>query len=138
MNRKLILVQAVFVTMVVALAVSPLDATGSSASNATAFRGAGPLGNTGNNQGNSSPAEVTCPGTPVQCFADVAPGSTFFDFANHVYEQQIVTGYACGGPGEPCDGDNRPYYRPNNSVTRAQMSKFTDNARTQPGIAVNG
>src|SRR6476620_2277266 len=44
---------------------------------------------------------VTCPSG--QCFADVVPGSTFYDFVNHLYLNSIVTGYACGGAGEPCD-----------------------------------
>jgi hypothetical protein len=84
------------------------------------------------------PAVITCPGTPAQCFADVAPGTTFFDYANHVYQQEIVTGYPCGGAGEPCDDQNRPYYRPGNQVTRAQMSKFVDEARRKPGINITG
>jgi hypothetical protein len=83
----------------------------------------------------ASPA-ATCPGTPAQCFADVLPSNPFFDFANRVYGQGIVTGYPCGGPGEPCDGSDRPYYRPNNTVTRGQMSKFVDQARRQPGIDI--
>ena len=28
-----------------------------------------------------------------------------------------------GGPGEPCDLENRPYFRPNNNVTRGQIAK---------------
>ena len=37
----------------------------------------------------------------------------------------IVGGYPCGGPAEPCVGPtNRPYFRPNNPVTRGQMSKI--------------
>ena len=30
--------------------------------------------------------------------------------------------------GEPCDGQQRPYYRPGNSVTRAQLSKMLSRA----------
>ena len=33
----------------------------------------------------------------------------------------IVGGYPCGGPGEPCPGQ---YYRPNNNVTRGQVTKI--------------
>ncbi|MDQ3703642.1 MAG: S-layer homology domain-containing protein [Chloroflexota bacterium] len=86
----------------------------------------------------SSPAapEATCP-PDGQCFADVPPGSPFYDYANNLYEQDIVSGYPCGGPGEPCDAQNRPYYRPGSSVTRAQMTKFVDLARTQPGIRID-
>jgi len=101
---------------------------------------AGPGGASASGMSSSGPApagpSVTCPGTPAQCFADVLPGNTFFDFANHVYEQGIVTGYPCGGVSEPCDGSNRPYYRPNNGVTRGQMSKFVDQARREPGIDI--
>jgi hypothetical protein len=84
-----------------------------------------------------SPEAAICVGTPVQCFADVLPGSSFFDNANHLYEQGIVGGYACGGAGEPCDASNRPYYRGGNNVSRAQMTKFVDNARTLPGIHID-
>ncbi|MDQ5825127.1 MAG: S-layer homology domain-containing protein [Chloroflexota bacterium] len=84
----------------------------------------------------ASAPEATCPGDG-QCFADVPPGSPFYDYANNLYKQDIVSGYACGGPGEPCDAQNRPYYRPGSSVTRAQMTKFVDLARTQPGIRID-
>ena len=77
---------------------------------------------------------VVCPNG--QCFTDVAPGSTFFDFINHLYLDNIVTGYPCGGTGEPCDSDHRPYYRPTNNVTRGQMSKFVDNGRKNISDAI--
>jgi hypothetical protein len=32
----------------------------------------------------------------------------------------VINGYQCGGPGEPCPGF---YYRPNNNITRGQVSK---------------
>jgi hypothetical protein len=40
----------------------------------------------------------------------------------------IVSGYPCGGPGEPCGGGNLPYFRPNNNVTRGQLSKIVSEA----------
>lgn len=88
--------------------------------------------------GPSAPSapQATCP-AGGQCFADVPPGSPFYDYANNLYMQDIISGYACGGPGEPCDAQNRPYYRPGSSVTRAQMTKFVDLARTQPGIHID-
>jgi hypothetical protein len=64
----------------------------------------------------------------------VLADNPFYAFINRIYTQDIVSGYACGGEGEPCDPDNRPYYRPNNNVTRQQMAKFIDNARNLPGI----
>ncbi|HET6312410.1 MAG TPA: S-layer homology domain-containing protein [Chloroflexia bacterium] len=83
-----------------------------------------------------SAPQATCP-AGGQCFSDVLPGSPFYDYANNLYMQDIISGYPCGGPGEPCDGQNRPYYRSGNSVTRAQMTKFVDLARKQPGIYID-
>jgi len=40
-----------------------------------------------------------------------------------------MSGYPCGDPGEPCvPPDNRPYFRPNNSASRGQLSKIASNA----------
>ena len=37
----------------------------------------------------------------------------------------IIGGYPCGGPFEPCvAAANRPYFRPNNDVTRGQLTKI--------------
>ncbi len=79
----------------------------------------------------------TCPGSPAQCFTDVTPDNPSFDYANRLYEQGIVSGYNCGGAGEPCDPQNRPYYRPSNGVTRQQMAKYVDDARRLPGIHID-
>ena len=38
--------------------------------------------------------------------------------------QGIVSGYACGGPGETCNGNQQPYFRPGSNGTRGQMSKM--------------
>ncbi|MDQ3704950.1 MAG: S-layer homology domain-containing protein [Chloroflexota bacterium] len=93
----------------------------------------------------AGPASPSAPATPQatcpaggQCFADVPPGSPFYDHANNLYKQDIISGYPCGTtPAEPCDDQNRPYYRPGNSVTRAQMTKFVDLARTLPSIHID-
>ena len=77
---------------------------------------------------------VTCPGG--QCFTDVPPGSGFFDYVNNLYMDGIIGGYPCGGSGEPCDPDNRPYYRPANLVSRQQMSKFVDLGRRNIADAI--
>jgi hypothetical protein len=66
----------------------------------------------------------------------VHPNNAFYEFANRIYMQDLVTGYPCGGAGEPCDAENRPYYRPGAIVTRQQMSKFVDQARRMPGIYI--
>jgi hypothetical protein len=64
-----------------------------------------------------SPVATVC---PLQ-FTDVPPGSTFYDYIRCLACRGIVGGYPCGGPGEPCPGN---YYRPNNNVTRGQVSKI--------------
>lgn len=40
----------------------------------------------------------------------------------------IVSGYGCGGEGEPCDEQNNPYFRPNINVTRGQIAKIVSNS----------
>jgi hypothetical protein len=62
-------------------------------------------------------------------FADVPVGSTFHLFIERLYSRGIVSGYACGGLGEPCPG---LYFRPNIEVTRGQTSKVTAIARGLP------
>jgi subtilisin-like proprotein convertase family protein len=60
-----------------------------------------------------------------QTFEDVPPGSTFWLWIERLSTRGIIQGYPCGGPFEPCIGpDNRPYFRPNNNVTRGQLSKI--------------
>jgi hypothetical protein len=78
---------------------------------------------------------ATCP-PDGQCFADVPTTNPFYLFINRIYEEDLVTGYPCGGPNEPCDPEGRPYYRPVNNVTRQQMAKFIDNARHTAGISI--
>ncbi len=64
-----------------------------------------------------------------QLFEDVAPDTTFYTFTQRLASRGFVTGYPCGGVGEPCVmPDNRPYFRPNNSTTRGQLSKIVVNA----------
>jgi hypothetical protein len=62
---------------------------------------------------------LTNPPTPT--FQDVPVGSTFYQYVEAMAANGIVNGYACGGPGEPCPGS---YFRPANSATRGQVSKF--------------
>src|SRR4029078_714587 len=57
---------------------------------------------------------------PVQ-FVDVPHTNTFYLYVRCLACRGIVGGYPCGGPGEPCPG---AYYRPNNNVTRGQVSKI--------------
>jgi hypothetical protein len=58
-------------------------------------------------------------------FADVPNGSTFYTFVEIGFASGLTTGYPCGGPGEPCDSQSRPYFRAGNNVTRAQLAKMT-------------
>jgi hypothetical protein len=69
---------------------------------------------------------------PTPTFADIAPGSTFYQYVETAAARGIINGYACGGEGEPCDGQNRPYFRPGNNATRAQLSKMLALALQQP------
>jgi hypothetical protein len=57
-------------------------------------------------------------------FADVLPGSTFYTYIETAVCHGIISGYMCGGAGEPCDPQNRPYFRPFNDATRGQISKI--------------
>lgn len=48
----------------------------------------------------------------------------------------VMSGYPSGATrAEPCDDQNRPYYRTDSNVTRAQMSKCVDIARKAPGTS---
>ena len=72
-----------------------------------------------------------------QLFEDVPPGSTFYDWIQRLANRGYVSGYPCGGEGEPCGPDNLPYFRPNANATRGQISKIVSNAAgysdTPPG-----
>ena len=43
-------------------------------------------------------------------------------------ERQLVSGYPCGGAGEPRGPLNRPYFRPGEYTTRGQLTKLVSNA----------
>jgi hypothetical protein len=85
-------------------------------------------------QGTPLPAYTPTPGAPLPCgnctisFTDVISGSTFYPFIQCMACQGIINGYPCGGPGEPCDPNNNPYFRPGNNVTRGQFAKIAANA----------
>jgi S-layer homology domain len=71
------------------------------------------------------------PTLPAACtiqFSDVPQGSTFYPYVRCMACQGIINGYPCGGVGEPCNGNNDPYFRPGNDVTRGQFAKITANA----------
>jgi len=62
-------------------------------------------------------------------FADVPFGSTFYTYVETAYAHTILGGYPCGGDGEPCDEQQRPYFRPFAEVTRGQLTKLVTLAR---------
>ena len=68
--------------------------------------------------------------TPTgQTFEDVPPAGTFYLWVERIAGRGIISGYPCGGPGEPCVAPtNRPYFRPNTNVTRGQLAKIDANA----------
>jgi S-layer homology domain len=62
-------------------------------------------------------------------FQDVQPGSTFYQYVETAAAHNLVNGYPCGGTGEPCVAPaNKPYFRPSNSITRAQIAKIVSTA----------
>ena len=65
-------------------------------------------------------------------FTDVDPASGFYRFVETAICRGILSGYACGGPGEPCDGAARPYFRPAADATRGQIAKIVAGAITAP------
>ncbi len=67
---------------------------------------------------------ITTPAAGHYTFADVRADFPFFDVIETAAAATVVSGYTCGGPGEPCDPQNRPYFRPYNNVTRGQLSKI--------------
>jgi hypothetical protein len=65
-----------------------------------------------------------------QFYADVPPtgeGSQFYEWIMRLTNRGVMSGYPCGGPGEPCDAQKRPYFRWNAQVTRGQASKIVAN-----------
>ncbi len=63
----------------------------------------------------------------TQTFTDVPPTSDFYLYIEHLVEHGIISGYICGGSGEPCDPENRPYFRPSTNITRGQTAKIVTN-----------
>jgi hypothetical protein len=64
-----------------------------------------------------------------QSFEDVSPASTFYAYTERLVSRAVISGYACGGPGEPCvPPGSLPYFRPNSTATRGQLTKIVSNA----------
>jgi hypothetical protein len=62
-----------------------------------------------------------------QTFADAPSSSPFWLWIERLAGRGIISGYTCGGPGEPCDPGNHPYFRSGASATRGQTSKIVAN-----------
>jgi hypothetical protein len=60
-------------------------------------------------------------------FADAMQGNPFWVYIERVYAHGAISGYPCGGEGEPCSSPPRPYYRPGAYLTRGQLAKITSN-----------
>jgi hypothetical protein len=57
-------------------------------------------------------------------FADVPTTDTFYEVIETAYNHGLINGYPCGGPFEPCDAQNRPYFRTGNPTIRGQIAKI--------------
>ncbi|HKP51078.1 MAG TPA: M14 family zinc carboxypeptidase [Chloroflexia bacterium] len=67
-------------------------------------------------------------GTPTGLyFTDVPEEHPFYVWIMRLTNLGVMGGYLCGGEGEPCDDQNRPYFRPFTNVTRGQASKIVAN-----------
>lgn len=83
-----------------------------------------------------SPTAVPSPTSCALEFVDVPVGSTFYDYIHCLACQGYIGGYACGGPGEPCNSNSDPYFRPGNNISRGQLAKIVSNAGQYDGVIV--
>jgi hypothetical protein len=64
-----------------------------------------------------------------QFFTDVPDDNPFYVWIQRLATRNIMGGYPCGSvPSEPCDDQDRPYFRWANEVTRGQASKIVAGA----------
>ena len=61
-----------------------------------------------------------------QTFEDVPSTHTFYEWIERLASRDVMGGYSCGSPGEPCLS-GRAYFRPFNDVTRGQSAKIVSN-----------
>jgi hypothetical protein len=67
---------------------------------------------------------ITTSGGPH--FRDVLTSDAFYGYIETAYSRGAISGYQCGGAGEPCPG---LYFRPGNNITRAQIAKIIVRAK---------
>ena len=65
-------------------------------------------------------------------FADVLPTHPAFAAIEAGAHAQLIAGYGCGGPGEPCDAPRRPYFRPDALLVRGHLAKILGTALHWP------
>ncbi|HYP20803.1 MAG TPA: S-layer homology domain-containing protein [Chloroflexia bacterium] len=61
-------------------------------------------------------------------FQDVPPGSPFYAFINRLAARNVISGYNCGGLGEPCGAGSLKYFRPGANASRGQIAKIITQA----------
>ncbi len=62
--------------------------------------------------------------TAVPTFSDVPAVGVFAPAIESLRCRGILSGYTCGGAGEPCDVYSRPYFRPSSGISRGQLLKL--------------
>jgi hypothetical protein len=67
-------------------------------------------------------------------FSDVPPSQTFYSVIETAYNRGVITGYPCGSTGEPCDPQQRPYFRVSNTALRGQIAKILWIALGSPSL----
>jgi carboxypeptidase T len=102
-------------TLTVVSTSTPVGGTGTPVSQTST---ATPIQPTGTSVG-----ATTTPTTCALQFADVPSTNTFYANVRCLACRGIISGYPCGGTGEPCNGNSDPYFRPNNDITRGQIAK---------------
>lgn len=82
----------------------------------------------------ADPANWTLENPADNTFQDVLPGSTFFRYIETGAAHHLFSGYPCAAPPAlPCVSPaNRPFFLPDTSTTRAQISKIIFLAITAP------
>ncbi|HET6263189.1 MAG TPA: S-layer homology domain-containing protein, partial [Chloroflexia bacterium] len=69
-----------------------------------------------------------------QYFADVPTDNPFYEWIGRLTSRGVMSGYPCGaenpdtGEAEPCDEQERPYFRWANQITRGQTAKIVAGA----------
>jgi hypothetical protein len=60
--------------------------------------------------------------TGTQTFADVPASHPYYRWVEEAAGRDFMRGYPCGGVGELCDPQRRPYFRPDGVLSRAELA----------------